>query len=185
MRGTPTVLMMGEGMRKASHLEDFLKRSGWNCRVEPETSIAMRLAGENPYDVVLSGVRMDRAHRSKLVSSLTEAKASLFFSMAVEYGCWWLPAVRLGENCADSPALSPKRFAEEIERLRLQLLLDGEAVPSTGASMTVPIPVAPAGGSLPVTAPPRAVAAAAATRGADLKRLSADKLIAEVFRLTA
>jgi hypothetical protein len=128
MGGAPTVLMMGEGMRKASHLEDFLRRSGWNCRVEPEMSVALQLAEQNPYDLVLSGVRMDRAHRGKLVNSLMKAKASLFFSMAVEYGCWWLPAVRLGENCADSPALPSKRFAEEIERLRVELLLQAASV---------------------------------------------------------
>ena len=138
MRGAPTVLMMGESMRKASHLDDFLKRGGWNCRVEPEMPLALRLAEENPYDLVLSGVRMDRSARAKLVSSLMEAKASLFFSMAVEYGCWWLPSVRRGENCADSAALSPKHFAEEIERLRLEVSQQPEAA-------RVAMPIASAG----------------------------------------
>src|SRR4051812_26364748 len=165
MRGAPTVLMMGEGMRKASHLEDFLKRGGWVCRVETDLPAALRLSEQSPYDLFLSGVRMDRIQRTSLVGSATEAKASLFFSMAVEYGCWWLPAVRLGENCADSPALPPKRFAEEVERLRLALMLLPEPAPIVA---------------------PLAAAAAVGGRARDLKRPTpSDQRIAAAFRLSA
>jgi len=168
MRSAPTVLMMGEGMRKASHLEDFLKRGGWQCRVEVSMPQALRLAGRSRHDLVLSGVRMDRASRTKLVNSLMESKSSLFFSMAVEYGCWWLQAVRLGENCADGPALTSKRFAEEVERLRLQLMLDAEPV---SAKSAIPLP---SGIHLDAGAPAK-----------ELNCLTADQRATDAFRLSA
>ncbi len=163
MRGAPAVLMMGESMRKALQLEDFLKRTGWSCQVEPELPAALRLAETQPYDLILSGVRMDRCCRASLVNSVIGSKASLFFSMAVEYGCWWLPAVRQGENCADSPALSPRRFAEEIGRLRLSLLLPSEPAPASAS----------------------AVAAALTAASKKPKRPAGEPLIAAALRLSA
>jgi hypothetical protein len=57
-----------------------------------------------------------------LMNLLEGSGATMFYSFAVEYGCWWLPALRRGQKCFGSPALRPSEFMcllnEMIRELR-------------------------------------------------------------------
>jgi hypothetical protein len=73
------------------------------------------------FDLVLCDLNAERVSKSLLVSSLMASRSTLFYSLPVERGCWWLPAVRQGEYCLGAPALSPREFAAAIDELSLEL----------------------------------------------------------------
>ena len=82
-----TVLMVGKGMRRAPHLERYLKGKGWDSQVEASIGQALSMIENLRFDLILSCVKLEHSAKLQLISSLVETGSSLFFSMAVEYGC--------------------------------------------------------------------------------------------------
>jgi hypothetical protein len=121
MRTSSTVFLVGESLRQAWFLEACLRRKGWAPQKEASIIQALCLMKGAQFDLVLCDLNAERVSKSLLISSLVASRSTLFYSLPVERGCWWLPAVREGEYCLGAPALSPKEFAAAIDELSLEL----------------------------------------------------------------
>jgi hypothetical protein len=55
--------------------------------------------------------------RRQLASELAGANVSIFYTFPVENDCWWLPALRRGQDCHGSPAFRRNEFPHELERI--------------------------------------------------------------------
>ena len=62
------------------------------------------------FDVVLSKLSMNGGTAYELRPLLIGRPSSLFYSLAVEEDCWWIPGVRGGNECMGDPALRPEDF---------------------------------------------------------------------------
>ena len=75
------------------------------------------------FDMVLSPMRLGNRSVFPLIDFLEGTGVTLFYSQAVEEGCWWLPALRCGQRCFGSSALRPGEFMsaldEAIEEIRI------------------------------------------------------------------
>jgi hypothetical protein len=42
---------------------------------------------------------------------LSGSRITLFYALPVEEGCWWVPVLRIGDECIGEPALRPHEFS--------------------------------------------------------------------------
>jgi DNA-binding NtrC family response regulator len=121
--GKPRVLLIGENSQGSSYLTKRLEGRGCDCRFATSYSEACALLQAEHFDLVLSPMRLRNASVFPLMDLLAGSSMSVFYSHAVEEGCWWLPALRRGQRCFGSSALRPSEFVivldEVIEEIGL------------------------------------------------------------------
>jgi len=108
-----SVLIVGESAKGSSFLLQRLGKQGCECHVATSTGEAIRLSARHSFDLVLCTDWMQGINT--LIAALIGSPASLFRCHPVEDSCWWLPAVRHGEECLGTPALRPSEFAHELD----------------------------------------------------------------------
>jgi hypothetical protein len=69
------------------------------------------------YNVILLDSTVPSEQRKQLSFELVGSGASIFYTFPVENGCWWLPALRHGQNCHGAPAFRRNEFPLELERI--------------------------------------------------------------------
>lgn len=113
----PQLLLVGKDANGASSLAGKLR--GWGCRCDVASSCGevCRLLNLRQFDVVLCEIDLPDGRGYRLIPLLLESQSSLFFSLPVEDGCWWLPAIVRGRHCFGSRALRPDEFARELRQL--------------------------------------------------------------------
>jgi hypothetical protein len=89
---------------------------------------AVALMRARPFDLVLSDLDLPDGKGSRLIPCLLGKEASLFFSVEVEDGCWWLTGVVRGESHWGAEALRPREFL----RLLDSILVDSTSSASPG-----------------------------------------------------
>jgi hypothetical protein len=52
---------------------------------------------------------------------LSGSRTTLFYALPVENGCWWVPILRVGEECFGVPALRPTEFAGALDEVLEQI----------------------------------------------------------------
>jgi hypothetical protein len=124
-----SALIVGHGMRPGLALARWLERQGWNSHFESSAENAFRVLKSVPYDLILASMKIEPQLRCQLVGLSLDVGSTLFFSLAVEYGCWWLPAVRMGEHCVRPAAFHSNKLAENI--LIVSEELDWKGTPTT------------------------------------------------------
>jgi hypothetical protein len=132
-----SALIVGYEAQPAIALAKWLEARGWRSHCELSAGEAFRLLGEVPFDLILSSMKMEPELRLRLVTASLEAGSSLFFSLAVEYGCWWLPTVRMGEHSIRPAAFQSSELADNI--LLLAADLDWKRRPSISGSMAAKV----------------------------------------------
>jgi hypothetical protein len=110
-----SVLLISENVEGSSFLRQRLNERGCECYVATSSTEATRLFAGYEFDLVLCTSWMQGMN--KLIAVLIGSGASLFRSVAVENSCWWLPAVRYGEDCVGAPALRPSEFKLALDRI--------------------------------------------------------------------
>lgn len=119
---TLKVLSVGSSLDKFSPLLVRLTTHGCNCQSAISHLAARRLLDRQTFHLVLAPIRINGNSLYPLIAQLAESGATLFYSQPVESGCWWLPALRRGENCFGAPALRPAQFLfvldQTIEEIR-------------------------------------------------------------------
>jgi hypothetical protein len=60
---------------------------------------------QKKFDIVLTMLRIEDSSTDWLGAALSGSRASLFYMLPVEVGCWWVPVLRVGLDCLGSPAL--------------------------------------------------------------------------------
>jgi len=74
------------------------------------------LLDNHGFDLVLGPIRLNTNSLYPLIGLLDGSRTTLFFSQAVENGCWWLPALRRGLNCFGAPAYRPDEFVTVLDK---------------------------------------------------------------------
>jgi len=68
------------------------------------------------YNLILLDSTVHPEQRRQLASELNGSGVSIYYSFPVENGCWWLPALRRGQDCHGAPAFRRSDFPMELER---------------------------------------------------------------------
>ena len=109
------VLLVGESRIGFSSLLERLQKSGCQCLFTTSCVEGAHLVADSSFDLVLCSGQMDGSQ--DLVRAVRDSNATLFRYVLVEDGCWWVPAVRQGEQCACAPALRPSEFAKALDTM--------------------------------------------------------------------
>lgn len=112
---TPRVMLVGESEEAASYLLYRLQAQGCECYFARSYEQARRLLCEQGLDLVLGPVPRGEEDVEALLGAFTAAKATLFCFHTVGDRCWWVPAVRRGRKCRQTPALQPSEFIAVLD----------------------------------------------------------------------
>ena len=111
----PKALLIGETHQGSSYLARHLQERSCECECASSYQEACWLLRTQDFDLVLSPMRLRDGSLFPLIALLDGSGITLFFSHAVEDSCWWLPALRHGQNCFGSSALRPSEFAAALD----------------------------------------------------------------------
>ena len=117
----PIVLLAGNNMSRAFRLVEWLQSLGCEYHIAASYQEARTLLETHRFDVVLSEISLPDGNAYRLIASVRDSPASLFFCLAVEDSYWWLPAVTQGRECLGVPALRPAEFAEILQETLFEL----------------------------------------------------------------
>lgn len=109
------VLLVGESAMEFSFLLQRLQKRGCECCVAASSYQATELSGNRLFDLVLCGSRTEGSRT--LIASFIGSRTTLFRWHLLEDGCYWVPAVRHGEECVAPTALRPSEFAQVLDRI--------------------------------------------------------------------
>jgi CheY-like chemotaxis protein len=117
LQPSPQVLLVGTSFEKSTLLADKLR--SWGCvhAVANSYSHASQLLVQERFFLVLSDIHLPDSSGLALIPKLTGEPASLFFPVATETGCLWLPAIRSGRDKWGSPAIPNQEFARTVKDL--------------------------------------------------------------------
>ena len=113
----PRVLLIGETINDSSYLAKRLKERGCECGFAKSYRESASLIRQREFDLVLSPARLRDGSGSALIGQLSGSGTTLFYYHAVERGCWWLPALRGGQECFGSPALRSREFVTVLDEI--------------------------------------------------------------------
>jgi hypothetical protein len=102
-----------------SFIQSSLERTGCRCYFAQSQQEINKLLSRTTLDIVLS-LNTDLS-LSKMIALLAGRRVSMFHSVAVEKGCWWLPVLRNGENCLGAAAFRPNEFAQFLREIVMNL----------------------------------------------------------------
>ena len=109
------VLLLGEHAKGSSYLLRRLELLGCDCCFATSTLEAASAIGRRPFHLILS---TNILHESDpLLLILGAPNCTVFYSLPVEDGCWWLPLMRNGQKCLGRPALRPSEFVGFLDRV--------------------------------------------------------------------
>jgi CheY-like chemotaxis protein len=109
------VLLVGETPQGSLYLAKLLQERGCECEFAGSYQEACSLLRAQDFDLVLSPMRLRDGSLFPLLGLLDGSGITLFYSHAVEEGCWWLPALRQGQKCFGSSALRPSKFVAALD----------------------------------------------------------------------
>jgi CheY-like chemotaxis protein len=121
MKGTDIVrvLLVGKSPQSFSLSRQLLERNGCKCHFAGSLQAAGDLLHLWPFDIVLSAHIVPSETMGRLVRMLSGSGMSLFSTLRVEEGSWWLPVLKFGKECY-GPALCVGDFAQVLVDLRKQ-----------------------------------------------------------------
>jgi hypothetical protein len=114
------VLLVGDSPQSFSISRQLLERSGCECHFAGSLEAAEDLLRLWQFDIVLSTHRVPGDAIQRLVGLLSGSGASLFSSLSVEEGSWWVPVLQFGKD-SYGPALRVGEFAHVLDDLRKQI----------------------------------------------------------------
>lgn len=113
--GMIRALLVGDNPQLFFVYQKHLERNRCECEFAECERVAWEMLGQRQFDLVLS-VHNSRGNSSPcLAVLLSGSTTTLFYALRVEVGCWWVPLLRLGEECFGAPALRPSEFANALD----------------------------------------------------------------------
>ena len=116
---TVAVLLVGSGARSARGLQDHLKRRGCDISFAASCREALQMLHGGQFDLVLSEFTLSDGTAYGLMPSLRGTGTTMFFSNAVEAGCWWMNAIYKGKDRSDEPGMHPAEFRTLLDEILL------------------------------------------------------------------
>jgi len=115
------VLLVGDSPEVFSSCRRRLVASGCNCEFAECEREVWNVLQQQQFDIVLSVHRGRRACTESLGALLSGSRTTLFYALPVEKGCWWVPILKLGEECLGASALRPAKFANALDEVLEQI----------------------------------------------------------------
>jgi hypothetical protein len=113
----PSVLLVGRNGSWGSSLLKSLAKFGSELSFAPPKTVTAKYLSKGGYDLILLDSTVSPEQRRELVSEVVGSRISIFYTFPVENGCWWLPAMRDGQDCHGTPAFRRNEFPLELERI--------------------------------------------------------------------
>jgi hypothetical protein len=117
------VLLVGDNPQSFSLSRQLLERNDCECHYAGSIEAAEDLLRLWQFDIVLSTHRVPSNAIQSLVGLLSGSGASLFSSLRVEEGSWWVALLQFGKECY-GPAFRVGEFARVLDDLRRQLRIE-------------------------------------------------------------
>jgi hypothetical protein len=117
------VLLVGDSDQSFSLIRQLLENSGCECHFAGSLEAVKHLLRLWQFDVVLSTHGIPSYPIQRLIGLLSGSSASLFSSLRVETGSWWLPVLQFGKE-SYGPALTVGEFSRVLDDLRKQIVLE-------------------------------------------------------------
>ncbi len=111
------VLLVGDSPRLFFFYQKHLERNGCECEFAECERVVWEMLGQRQFDLVLSLHTSRGTGRPNLAVLLRGSPITLFYALRLEVGCWWVPLLRLGEECFGAPALRPSEFADALDEV--------------------------------------------------------------------
>ncbi len=112
-----TVLLVGKGARNSPVLQNHLEKRGCNVCFATSQEEAIELFHLRRFDMVLSEFTLADGTAYQLIPPLLGTNTTMFFSNAVEDGCWWMTAVFDGQNLSADPGMRPGQFTRRLDQI--------------------------------------------------------------------
>ena len=132
------VLLVGNSPEVFYSCRRRLEARGCHCEFAECEREIWDVLQQRTFDIVLSVHRGRSARTESLGALLSGSRTTLFYALPVEKGCWWVPILKVGEECFGAPALRPTEFANA-----LHVVL--EQIKAGFASRAIPTKDGPAG----------------------------------------
>ena len=117
------VLLVGDNPKPFSLSRQLLERNDCECHYAGSIEAAEDLLRLWQFDIVLSTHRVPSNAIQSLVGLLSGSGASLFSTLRVEEGSWWVALLQSGKECY-GPAFRVGEFDRVLEDLRKQLRIE-------------------------------------------------------------
>jgi len=117
------VLLVGDSPQSFSLVRQLLEKYGCECHFAGSLEVVKNLLRLWQFDVVLSTHGIPSYPIQTLVGLLLGSGASLYSSLRVEEGSWWLPVLQAGKECY-GPALTVGEFSRVLDDLSRPILLE-------------------------------------------------------------
>lgn len=113
----PSVLLVGRSGSWGAVVLRSLEKYGSELTFAAPEAVMPESLKRSGHTLVLLDSTVAPEQRKQLVADLAESGISIFYTFPVENGCWWLPALRNGQDCHGSPAFRRSEFPAELERI--------------------------------------------------------------------
>jgi len=120
---TIRVLLVGDSPQSFSLIRQLLEKHDCECHFAGSLEAVKNLLRLWQFDMVLSSHGIPSYPIQVLVGLLSGSSVSLFSSLRVEEGSWWLPVLQCGKECY-GPALAVGEFSRVLDDLRKQVPLE-------------------------------------------------------------
>ena len=123
------VLLVGDSPQFFFVHQKHLEKNGCECEFAECEQAAWEILGHRQFNLVLSLHPSRGAGSPSLGILLSGSPTTLFYALRVEVGYWWVPILRLGEECFGAPVLRPREFpdalSEVLKEIRAEAGLSG------------------------------------------------------------
>src|ERR1700722_19856620 len=126
------VLLVADSPKVFCSCRRRLEKNGCHCEFVECQREVWNVLEHRQFDIVLSVHRGRSARTESLGALLSGSRTTLFYALPVEKGCWWVPILKVGEECFGAPALRPTEFAYVLDEVLGQ-------IKAGFASPTIPI----------------------------------------------
>ncbi len=111
------VLLVGDSPQLFFRHQKYLETNGCECEFAECERAAWEMLGQRQFDILLSLYTNRGTHSPSLAVLLSGTQTTLFYALRVGVGFWWVPLLRLGEECFGAPALRPGEFANALDEV--------------------------------------------------------------------
>jgi hypothetical protein len=116
-RACLAVLLVGRSGSWSSRARMPLEHFGSELSFAAPQVVTPKFVRNGAYNLLLLDSTVPPAQRRLLAAKLAGSEVSIFYSFPVEDDCWWVPALRRGQDCHGAPAFRRKEFPFELERI--------------------------------------------------------------------
>lgn len=121
------VLLVGDSPKVFSSCRRRLETNGCHCEFAECEREVWNVLQERQFDIVLSVHKSRSVRLESLGALLSGSRTTLFYALLVERGSWWVPILKIGEECFGVPALRPTEFVTALDEVVEQIKADFES----------------------------------------------------------